>query len=648
MKRLLTALALLSGLYVGAEPFPCPDFDGSGEVHILEVCPTVQTNLSPGDSVMATTMNVTVTNDLAVGLNYTTLFAGTCSVVGSKTSVEVSSPTGHAFSASNGVLVVGANVQPVTGVSPATEYCIAVTNVSDRGTRSRVKYADVTTAAGGSTPPGKYINVATGSVNNSGVDDANAWADFSNIGTMSVGENLYMRQGQSLPAGGKILLGSWGCTSGDPCEVNTYWMDNGVETPGTESNTDPGNPYAIDYSDAERFTILGEYPTGFLLTKRFDATFYLNDSSGNVHIKNINITDVNGRGIEVGNNSGGHHIFEYLKIDGTATNAIIFNRDTAGGNSIVRNVQYTRGGQCGNDNLCNDHPVILSIVNSDDNEIYDNYAHRNWGEGISPWNWSKRNHIHDNVIVWNMWTALRIDGASDNIIERNLVIGAARQVAAADYMRSGNSGTCMGMAFENGIYLLGSFHATGNIFKDNVCIGNAKFMNATASSDVRTNLDASIGVAFYGNTSIYDDVWFGTAIGPGNVAVAVIDDNGIDIMGNIYGATNPGSTEANCNDGGIFSSDQVRENYNTWGESVDDGDCDNGANDVALADSKFGNIDWTDGSPDNIFVLADFTPGATADTIDTGPTTRTNHTQDYSGNARPGGTNFDAGAIEKQ
>ena len=107
-----------------------------------------------------------------------------------------------------------------------------------------------------------YVDATSGNNSNTGLSDAQAWADFTNVTSLATGSDVYLKCGETWSQ--KKLRVNWTGTSGDRVVIGAYYMD-GSETVGVNGD---GRPI-IDGEDA--------YPT-------VDTNGLLETAGGATHV----------------------------------------------------------------------------------------------------------------------------------------------------------------------------------------------------------------------------------------------------------------------------------------------------------------------------------------------------------------------------
>ena len=269
-----------------------------------------------------------------------------------------------------------------------------------------------------------HIDPDTGDNSNTGLSHTQAletWAGFI-AKSPGTGDDVYIKCGTTLTPSSYLNI-TWDGTSGDPAVIGAYYMDGATEVYG---ENDDGKPII----DGQSYTVpsFGTYLG--LLNVSGDKDYITIE---NIEIKESGDKGINVRGGYETNNSPSYINIENCYINGSMRHGIMFERSPYAYSNITgvevkgaSRMFYEGSSRWPNAIKIDGCPYSYITVSGC-------YVHDGWGEGIGAGRISTSSSaansgyvtIEDNVIFNQRRVNIYIDSGVNNIVRRNLCIGAS-------------------------------------------------------------------------------------------------------------------------------------------------------------------------------------------------------------------------------
>jgi hypothetical protein len=248
----------------------------------------------------------------------------------------------------------------------------------------------------------------------------NEWSDLP---SMSTSDDVYFKCDTTYTATGQISI-TWGGASGDRAVIGAYYLDGGSPVYGVSGNKPviSGSNYTIPYSTSAT-------AWGGLI--RIDGRTVKKDY---ITIQNIEVLKAGGYGIEILGDKTVATTPQYCIIENCYTNGSsrigIAVVDTESVNATIRNNEvlgYAYGWKYLGFGPTWSGGLVFAHCKTADSEVYGNYVHQGWGEGIGSFTFSTAGQggikIYNNIVYSSRRVDIYMDGSSNNEVYNNVLIG---------------------------------------------------------------------------------------------------------------------------------------------------------------------------------------------------------------------------------
>jgi len=323
-----------------------------------------------------------------------------------------------------------------------------------------------------------YYVKPSGSDNANGRSHAAAWKSVKKVKNYNfkAGDDVYFL------SGGKWrdqLVVRWSGTSSNRVVIGSYYMANGAEKIGVKSG-------------AAKPILIGNYPQ-YNSSKAIPRSKYgslLQVNANYVTVQNMRIENSSANGMTL--SKGFHHaIFENNEIDGTAESSMLFLRKTH--SNIMRKNEMKKCALRRRDKYATKWPVCNGAIGSRKNLIEKNLVTESYGEGIVAFDVGADNNIiRNNRLAVIRTIGIYVDNGSNNIVERNIVVGEVNNKG------KGDKGSAFALSVED---YPNNKDATGNIFRNNLAANTSLCMWIGMEKSARDK-GFKVGGNFIGNTCV--------------------------------------------------------------------------------------------------------------------------------------------------
>jgi hypothetical protein len=248
----------------------------------------------------------------------------------------------------------------------------------------------------------------------------NEWADLP---SMSTGDDVYFKCDTTYTPSGSLVV-SWGGTSGNRAVVGAYHLSGGSPVYSVSGNKPviSGSNFTIPNS-----TNAASW-TGLILINGSSTKYDY------ITVQNLEVYQAGGYGIEIRGDKTAATTPQYCIIENCFTNGSsrigIAVVDTESVNATIRNNEvynwaygwkYLGFGPTWSGGL------VFAHCKTANSEVYGNYVHQGWGEGIGNFTFSTAGQggikIYNNIVYSSRRIDIYMDGSSNNEVYNNVLIG---------------------------------------------------------------------------------------------------------------------------------------------------------------------------------------------------------------------------------
>ena len=264
-----------------------------------------------------------------------------------------------------------------------------------------------------------HIDPAMGSGQGNG-SASSPFRDWTELPKMQIGDDVYFKCGTTFNPK-KLLNIYWEGVESNPIVIGSYYISGGKAVYGVNGS---------------RPIITG---SNYTVPEQTSSMGLINVSSKDfIQIKNLIIYRSGCHSVNIAGNfaesNSAHFLIQNVQIDGAFNSGIIVQRNP-NNFGVIENCEVTGCGFGWYSKAPGQFtwPGSISIAHCPyaNLKIRGNYLHENWGEGIIIWrdgrtsaNNSGYSLIEDNIIWNNRRVDIYIDSTNNNVVRRNLCLGA--------------------------------------------------------------------------------------------------------------------------------------------------------------------------------------------------------------------------------